>query len=400
MDMASLRKININAKELDGVLKNLELSKDQKNQIKKNLDELNRKLDLRPRDDLNSLFKNYYEKSDSRFILNLKEAVNNDFSKIKSDLSEFANSNLTKIKAINAFEKNINRNEFNAATSELTIKAISEFNSRFSDFISISINGTNISASLNVMNLTKLFRQEFQSKKLGKVPVSSIVKVFENNNINKVNVNKQILEGFRSKSIIDQSRALNKALEKEVINPVGDVNDAVNLIASSFCKSRPRDAISEEETSGKSSILFTKGPTASTGIIEAYNFKMGLKYMPLNGAGVQSSLSGSIVKFNFSKQTHIQKGLDLTANFSVGAAIVKGDASLIIGDYTEKLYSLDKIIPVASAEVGFNYNFNKDVLFRSSVSFVPGVDTSFENNKFKFAPKVQNSVSASISVKI
>ncbi|MEM4218697.1 MAG: hypothetical protein QXO35_01470 [Candidatus Micrarchaeia archaeon] len=400
MDMASLRKININAKELDGVLNNLELSKDQKNQIKKSLQELSKNLNLQQRDDLNSLFQTYYKKSDSKFISHLKEAVNNDFSKIKSDLSEFANSNLTKIKAINAFEKNINLNKFNSVTSELTIQAINEINSRFSDFISIHMNGTNVSASLNVINLIRLSPQDVQSKKLGKVPVSSIVKVFENNNINKINVNKQIIEGFRSKSIMDQSSALNKALGEEVINPVKDVNDAVNLIASSFCKSRPRDAISEEETSGRSSILFTKGPTASTGIIEAYNFNMGLKYMPLNGAGVQSSLSGSIVKFNFSKQTHIQKGLDLTANFSIGAAFVKGGASLVIGDYSEKLYSLDKIIPVASAEVGFNYNFNKDVLFRSTVSFVPGVNTSFENNKFKFTPKVQNSVSASISVKI
>ncbi|MEM3543615.1 MAG: hypothetical protein QXF07_01180 [Candidatus Micrarchaeia archaeon] len=400
--MASLRKININAKELDGVLNNLELSKDQKNQIKKRLQGLSKNLNLQPRDDLNSLFQTYYKKSDSKFISDLKEAVNNDFSKIKSDLSEFANSNLTKIKAINAFEKNINRNEFNAVTSELTIKAISEFNSRFSDFISISVNGTNISASLNVMNLTELFPQEVQSKKLGKVPVSSILQVMKENGISRVNVNPQVIKDIKSESIIDQANGFNNALAlgKKAIDPIKDVNDAVNLIASSFCKSRPRDAISEEETSGKSSILFNKGPTASTGIIEAYNFNMGLKYMPLNGAGVQSSLSGSIVKFNFSKQTHIQKGLDLTANFSIGAAIVKGDASLIIGDYTEKLYSLDKIIPVASAEVGFNYNFNKDVLFRSSVSFVPGVDTSFENNKFKFAPNVQNSVYASISVKI
>ncbi|MEM3408176.1 MAG: hypothetical protein QXW80_02360 [Candidatus Micrarchaeia archaeon] len=400
MDMVSLGKININAKELDGILNNLELSKGQKNQIKKHLQELSKNLNLQPIDDLNSLFKTYYKKSDSKFISDLKEAVNNDFSKIKSDLSEFANSNLTKIKAINVFEQSINRNKFNAATSELTIKAINEFNSRFSNFISLSVNGKDITASLNVINLMKLSPQEVQSKKLGKIPVSSIVKVFENNNINKVNVNKQILEGFRSKSIIDQSNALNMALGKEVINPVVDVNDAVNLIASSFCKLRPRDAISEEETSGRSSILFTKGPTASAGKIEAYNFNMSLGYMPLNGAGIQSYFSGSIVKFNFSKQTHIQKGLDLTANFSVGAAIVKGDASLIIGDYSEKLYSLDKIIPVASAEVGFNYNLNKDILVRSSVSFFPGVNTSFENNKFKFTPNMQNNVFASISVKI
>ncbi|MEM4590083.1 MAG: hypothetical protein QXK21_02350 [Candidatus Micrarchaeia archaeon] len=398
--MASLGKININAKELDGVLNNLELSKDQKNQIKKRLQELSKNLNLQPREDLNSLFQNYYKKSDSKFISDLKKAVNNDFSKIKSDLSEFANSNLTKIKAINAFEKNINRNEFNAATSELPIKAISEFNSRFSDFISISINGTNISASLNVMNLTKLFSQEVQSKKLGKVPVSSILHVMKENGISRVNVNPQVIRDIKSISIIDKAEGFNNAVGKKIFDPIKDVDDGVNLLVSSFCKSRPPDAISEEETSGKSSILFTKGPTASTGIIEAYNFNMGFKYMPLNGAGVQSSLSGSIVKFNFSKQTHIQKGLGLTANFSVGAAFVKGDASLIIGDYNEKLYSLDKIIPVASAEVGFNYNFNKDVLFRSGVSFVPGVLTSFKNNKFEFAPKVQNSVYASISVKI
>lgn len=398
--MAGLSKVNIDAKGLDQVLNNLELSKVQKNQIKAYAGELSKKLNLGPRDDLNSLFETYYKKSDSKFISNLKEAANSDFSKIKSDLSDFANSNLTKIKAINVFEKNINRNEFNAATSELILQAVNEFNSRFSDFISVSVKGKDISASLNVMNLMKLSPQEIQSKKIGKIPVSSILQVMRENNINKINVDSEIINGIRSKSIINKANALNNALGKKVIDPVKDVNDAINLIASSFCRSRPRDAISEEETSGKSSILFTKGPTASTGIIEAYNFNMGLKYMPLNGAGVQSSFSGSIVKFNFSKQTHIQKGLDLTANFSIGAAIVKGDASLIIGEYSEKLYSLDKVIPVASAEVGFNYAFNKDVLFRSGISFVPGVDASFENNKFNFAPKVQNSVSASISVRI
>ncbi len=398
--MAGLSKVNIDAKGLDQVLNNLELSKVQKNQIKAYAGELSKKLNLGPRDDLNSLFETYYKKSDSKFISNLKEAANSDFSKIKSDLSDFANSNLTKIKAINVFEKNINRNEFNAATSELILQAVNEFNSRFSDFISVSVKGKDISASLNVMNLMKLSPQEIQSKKIGKIPVSSILQVMRENNINKINVDSEIINGIRSKSIINKANALNNALGKKVIDPVKDVNDAINLIASSFCRSRPRDAISEEETSGKSSILFTKGPTASTGIIEAYNFNMGLKYMPLNGAGVQSSFSGSIVKFNFSKQTHIQKGLDLTANFSIGAAIVKGDASLIIGEYSEKLYSLDKVIPVASAEIGFNYAFNKDVLFRSGISFVPGVDASFENNKFNFAPKVQNSVSASISVRI
>ncbi|MCS7109793.1 MAG: hypothetical protein NZ903_03280, partial [Candidatus Micrarchaeota archaeon] len=293
---------------------------------------------------------------------------------------------------------------FNYSYSQFIDRGLDEFNKKFSDFVAIKKQDNEYTAVLNIQNLARLAEKQkikkLEDVKVGKIPITDILHVLNQNNISHINVNQQIVNDLKSKSIISRANGFNNAVNREIINPVKDVKEAANLFVSTLCKQRPADAGMQEETFGKSSVIFNKGPTASSGPIEAYNFSMNFNYSPLAGAGVNLALSGFVVRMNLPKQIPIQKGLNLVTNVSLGAAFVNGDAYLNIGNYSEKLYSIGRTLPVAYAELGFNYTPGKDVLFRSGLSLLPGVDTFVKNGKLQLNPDIQSSIFASLSVKI
>ncbi|MCX8202186.1 MAG: hypothetical protein N3G74_00005 [Candidatus Micrarchaeota archaeon] len=392
-----------NLKDMNNVL-NIKMPDEQRKQVVNYLKNISNELNKSEKQmkELGSLFKERIKKSNNKFVSNLNDAIkNNDFSNIKEMISKFAGDNLVKIKAKNMFnELNISGKTHSAFIN----KGIDEFNKQFSEFISLSIQNNQPTAVLNLSNLTSLAdrqkEKKLQEAKIGKIPIRDILDVLDQNNISHINVNQQIVNDLKSKSIISRANGFNNAVNREIINPVKDVKEAANLFVSTLCKQRPADAGMQEETFGKSSVIFNKGPTASSGPIEAYNFSMNFNYSPLAGAGVNLALSGFVVRMNLPKQIPIQKGLNLVTNVSLGAAFVNGDAYLNIGNYSEKLYSIGRTLPVASAELGFNYTPGKDVLFRSGLSLLPGVDTFFKNGKLQLEPTIQSSIFASLSVKI
>jgi hypothetical protein len=255
------------------------------------------------------------------------------------------------------------------------------------------------------LNLNKIVSDKLISAQLSKeniingVSAMNVANVLVQNGINKINLNEKTIRGLNDRNILVKANAFNSAVGREIINPEKDIQDSINAFASALSRDYSNNPEKVESQTGSVNSTIIKSPTMSTGNFQVYNINLTLNYAPLNGAGVYMNVKGQVVKYNLSQSISITNGISALASFSFGAAFLNGESSWYVGDYSQKIKSVNGVVPIANSSIALHYG-NKNTSVIAGVRFLPGADAELINNKLKIKPTVQNEIFTAVNIKL
>ena len=255
------------------------------------------------------------------------------------------------------------------------------------------------------LNLNKIVSDKLISAQLSKeniingVSAIDLANVLVQNRINKINLNEKTIRGLNDRNILVKVNAFNSAVGREIINPEKDIQDSINAFASALSRDYSNNPEKVESQTGSVNSTIIKSPTMSTGNFQVYNINLTLNYAPLNGAGVYMNVKGQVVKYNLSQSISITNGISASASFSFGAAFLNGESSWYVGDYSQKIKSVNGVVPIANSSIALHYG-NKNTSVIAGVRFLPGADAELVNNKLKIKPTVQNEIFTAVNIKL
>ena len=256
-----------------------------------------------------------------------------------------------------------------------------------------------VSIDLKQITSNKVVSDELSKTKINGFTAMHIADILNKNNLNKITVNKEIMDGLKNKNIFVKARAFNSAVNREVINPEKDIENFINAFFSALSRGYSNNQEKVESQVGSVNSTIIKPPTVSTGNLHMYNIYLNINYAPLNRAEVDLNASGQVIKYNLRQIISIGKGLSASASFNFGAAFLEVESSWYVGDYSQKIMSIDKVVPIANSNIALHYS-NKNTSFTAGIRFLPGVDVDVVNDKLKISPTVQKEIFASVSIKI
>lgn len=255
------------------------------------------------------------------------------------------------------------------------------------------------------LNLNKIVSDKLISAQLSKeniingVSAIDLANVLVQNRINKINLNEKTIRGLNDRNILVKVNAFNSAVGREIVNPEKDIQDSINAFASALSRDYSNNPEKVESQTGSVNSTIIKSPTMSTGNFQVYNINLTLNYAPLNGAGVYMNVKGQVVKYNLSQSISITNGISALASFSFGAAFLNGESSWYVGDYSQKIKSVNGVVPIANSSIALHYG-NKNTSVIAGVRFLPGADAELVNNKLKIKPTVQNEIFTAVNIKL
>jgi hypothetical protein len=301
--------------------------------------------------------------------------------------------------------------EFNNNLSSI----LTEQNNQFVDSIRNLANAVSIQLEKNndrkykvtgaSLDLNKIVSDKLISAQLSKeniingVSAMDVANVLVQNRINKINLNEKTVRGLNDRNIFVKVNAFNSAVGREIINPEKDIENSINAFASALSRDYSNNPEKVESQTGSVNSTIIKSPTMSTGNFQVYNIILTLNYAPLNGAGVYMNVKGQVVKYNLNQSISITKDISASASFNFGAAFLNGESSLYIGDYSQKIKSVNGVVPIANSSIALHYG-NKNTSVIAGVRFLPGAVAELVNNRLKIKPTVQNEIFAAVNIKL
>jgi len=255
------------------------------------------------------------------------------------------------------------------------------------------------------LDLNKIVSDKLISAQLSKeniingVSAIDLANVLVQNRINKINLNEKTIRGLNDRNIFVKVNAFNSAVGREIINPEKDIENSINAFASALSRDYSNNPEKVESQTGSVNSTIIKSPTMSTGNFQVYNFILTLNYAPLNRAGVYMNVKGQVVKYNLSQSISITKDISASASFNFGAAFLNGESSWYIGDYSQKIKSVNGVVPIANSSIALHYG-NKNTSVIAGVRFLPGAGAELVNNKLKIKPTVQNEIFTAVNIKL